>query len=184
MNRLLIGTAVLCASFGVAGAASLNLTYSIAPQGSVFLYNMTLSVDQSTSAWSPGMGWGWITFGDVPNNGTSPLADFTLTSSLPMGPFASLSSSSGGHDGPSWIFDAGFNVTSWVPASATDTLSWSGTSAFNATPGSLQFSELIPSGGATADNFKNMIQAAPEPASFLALGGLIPVFLRKRRARK
>lgn len=184
MRRLLVCALALAALAGSSSAASLNLTYSIAPAGSLWAYNMTLSVDTSVSSWAPGMGWSWITFGDVPNNGTSPLADFSLTSAPPA-PYASLSFSSGGHNGPSWIFDGASNIAYWTPTSAADTISWSGTSSFHATPGSLQFSELLTQSGATNDNFKNMIQSAvPEPASLLVLGGLVPIFLRKRRARK
>ncbi|HVT12715.1 MAG TPA: PEP-CTERM sorting domain-containing protein [Fimbriimonadaceae bacterium] len=166
-------------------AASLNLNYTITPDGSLWQYDMTLSVDTSVSAWAPGMGWSWLTFGDVPNNGTSPLSDFVVTSSFPVGPWGSLSFSSGGHNGPTFLLDPSNNIAYWTPTSASDTLSWSGTSSFQATPGSLQFSELLVTGGATSDNFKDMIQnPVPEPASLLVLGGLIPVFLRKRRARK
>jgi len=182
MNRLLVSALAVAALATVSGAASLDLSYSLAPSGSLWLYDMTLSVDTTSSGWSSGMGWSWIVFGDVPNNETSPLADFAVTSGFPIGPWGQLASSSGGHDGPTLLFDGGGNVVYWVPTSGSDTVSWQGTSAFEATPGSLQFSELDNEGGASLDNFKTMTQV-PEPASLLVLGGLVPFILRRRRAR-
>jgi len=179
--KLLISALALGALAVATNAASLNLFYTCTPDGGMFDYNMTLAVDESSSSWSPGMGWTWTTFGDVPN-ATSPLSDFNLTSAPPS-PYGSLASSSGGHNGPTWLFDASNNVVYWVPATATDTLTWSGTSAFDGrTQGSLQFSELLIEGGATQDNYKDMIvQSAPEPASLLTLGVFVPLVLRRRK---
>ena len=160
------------------GAASLNMDYSMAPDASLWLYTMTLSVDTSSSAWSPGMGWTLVVFGDE-QSASSPLSDFTVTSGFPVGPWDSLASSSGFHNGPTLGFSGGI-LTYWVPTSQSDTITWQGTSAFDATPGSLLFSELIVEGGATQDSFKTMTPV-PEPASLLVLGGLIPVVIRRRR---
>jgi hypothetical protein len=181
MNRTLLVSAVACLSFGAAQGASLNLSYiKSSLGGGMWQYDMTLSVDTSTTGWSPGMGWAWLTFGDSPVSGGSPFNDFVMTSSFPVGPWFGLTFSSGGHNGPT------FNspVVPWVPTASTDTLNWVGKSATNAPTGSLKFSTLIPSGGATAADFKTMTEIVPEPASFLVLGGLVPLFLRKRKARK
>jgi hypothetical protein len=182
MKRLTAATLALGGLVAVSNAASLNLHYSLAPSGSLWDYTMTLSVDESVTGWSSGMGWTWITFGDVAGPGTSPLADFVLTSAPPP-VWDSLSFSSGGHNGPTWLINAG-NVTYWVPTAATDTLTWTGTSSFHATPGSLFFSELLVTGGATRDDFKEMLEVVPEPASAIALLGLLPIAMRRRRARK
>ena len=184
MRRFLLCACAVGGLGAVSGAASLNLSYSLAPSGGLWVYDLTLSVDTSSSGWSAGMGWTWVTFGDVPNNGTSPLSDFAVTSGFPVGPWGSLSFSYGGHNRPTFLFDSANSITYWVPTSASDTVTWSGTSAFHATPGSLQFSELLTQGGATRDEFKDMLEVVPEPASMLILGGLIPMVLRKRRARK
>lgn len=180
MKRLLTVSIFLGGLAVVSTAANLNLDYSLTPSGPDFEYTMTLSVDETTSAWSSGMGWSWITFGDV-STGSSPLADFTLTSA-PPGPWDQLDFSSGGHNGPTWLFGGG-NIVNWVPTSASETLVWTGTSSFEATPGSLFFSELIVAGGASQDIFKEMTPV-PEPASLLVLGLLAPMVMRKRKARK
>ena len=183
MKRLLIGTFVLGGFAAASNAANLNLDYIITPAGALWSYDLTLSVDTSGSAWAPGQGWTWITFGDVAGPGTSPLSDFVLTSSLPVGPWTALSFSSGGHNGPTWLIGT-TGITYWVPAAANETISWTGTSSFHATPGSLFFSELLVQGGASVDNFKEMREVVPEPASMLALASLLPMILRKRRAQK
>lgn len=183
MKRLLMGTFLLGGFAAASNAANLNLDYSIAPVGSLWSYNLTLSVDTSGSAWAPGQGWTWITFGDVAEQGTSPLRDFVLTSGLPVGPFTVLGFASGGHNGPTWLVGAN-GWTYWVPATANETLSWTGTSSFHATPGSLFFSELFVVGGASVDTFKEMRQVVPEPVSMLALASLVPMILRKRRLQK
>lgn len=179
MKRIILSASVLAGLAALSSAASLALCYTATPNGNLYDYTMTLSVDTSQSAWSAGMGWTWITFGDV-NSGTSTLADFTLTSAPPS-PFNQLSFSSGGHNGPTWLFDAN-GIVYWTPTSANDTLTWTGTSANPGAPDTLQFSELMVTGGASADNFKDMeVCPVPEPASLLVLGGLLPIVLRRRR---
>jgi hypothetical protein len=180
MNRLLLASIALGVSAGVASAASLNLSYVKTSLGSLWQYDMTLSVDTSVTGWSSGMGWRWLIFGDVPS-GASPLADFVITSGFPVGPWTGLGSTSGGHNGPSFDFVLDY----WIPSASTDTLHWVGTSATNAAADTLKFSTIAGTvGGATANDFKTMIEVVPEPSSLLVLGGLAPLFLLKRRSRK
>ncbi|MFI5387192.1 MAG: hypothetical protein ACHQ50_13865 [Fimbriimonadales bacterium] len=174
----MLGLVLVSGATSIANAASLNIFYSKAPAGSLWQYTMTLAVDTSSSSWSAGMGWDWLIIGDVPS-GTSPISDFAVTSGFPVGPWTGLTSSGGGHNGPTFAPVTG---AFWVPSSASDTLTWTGTSAFNASPGDLTFSELILEGGATGDNWKPMV-AVPEPASLVILGVLMPIAMRRRRAR-
>ncbi len=172
-------SAVACAQ------ADLDLTYTESSLGGgLFSYDMTLSIDQTNGGFASGMGWTLIIFGDVANGATSPLADFSVTSAYPA-PFGELASSSGGHDGPTWAFDSGGNLVYWDPTLASNTLTWAGTSRYDAsTQGPMYFSELIVQGGAGQDSFKLMQPASsPEPASCLALAGAGAILLR-RRAKK
>ena len=180
MKRLFLASIVFGVSAGFASAASLNINYVKTFLGSVWQYDMTMSIDTSSTGWSAGMGWRWLILGDV-TVGPSPFADFSITSGFPVGPWTGLTSSSGGHNGPT------FNsvLDYWIPNASTDTLHWVGTSSYNAPTGSLKFSTLAGTlGGAEAADFKTMIEIVPEPSSLLLLGGLVPAFLIRRRARK
>lgn len=176
MKKLLFALPVLFVS-GVASAADLKLSYVKTDiGGGLFSYDFTLGVDISASAFVPGSGWGWLIFGDAAFPGPSLMSDFTMTSSFPVGPWTSLSSSSGGHNGPTFA-----NVgDTWNPIADTDTLTWSGTSAWDAPDGELLFSTLITEGGATASNFK-IAQPVPEPTSMIALGAGALALLRRRK---
>ncbi len=180
MRRCLIACLVLGSTASLASAASLNLSYvKTTLGGGVFQYAMTLSVDQSSSPWVAGMGWDWLIFGDVAGPGTSPISDFTLTSGLPVGPWNELASSGGAHNGPTF---APVTTAYWIPGTASDTLSWVGTSSYDAPDNSMTFSELFITGDASADNFKIMtVNAVPEPCSLIALGGSALLLLRRRR---
>lgn len=175
----LLGVFALC---GIAGAqADLYMNYVETPVGGgLFSYDITLGVDQSGGALMPGMGWSWIIWGDVAN-ATSPLNDWAQTSPIPA-PFENISGTFGYHNGPTWIAGAGNNIVYWQPNSPTDTLTWSGTSAYDAsTQGPIYFSELLPEGGAGQDTFK-LMNAVPEPAPWLALGvGALGLLVRRRR---
>jgi hypothetical protein len=167
-------------AIGAANAASLKLSYTKTVVGALYQYDMTLSVDTSASAWTPGMGWGWLIFGDVANNTTSPLAGFQMITTFPVGPWTSLSSSSGGHNGPTFA-PVG---NQWIPTAASDTLFWSGTHSFNAPDNTLTFSTLSVGGGATAPSFKIMTtNPVPEPISMISLASGAAMLLRRRRNR-
>jgi hypothetical protein len=149
----LIGGLVAAAS--TAQAQSLDMCYQVTDLGGgLYQYDFELTPD---AGWAPGMGWRWLIFGDEPGTccggtGVSPLADFQEDpASFPVGPWTGVGRSSGGHNGP----DMQHVLDYWIPASATETLRWSGTSSNNLRPGELLFSTLAGTqGGAVAADFK------------------------------
>lgn len=183
MKHLLLTAMVAVVGVSAASANVLDLNYSVTPNGGLYDYSFTLSVDPGTTI-GGGQGWSWITFGDEVSS-ASPFADFVLTSSNP-GPFSGgLSFSYGYHNGPTWLNNSTNNIVYWTPTSMSDTLTWTGTSASYLPQGQLLYSELIGNGGAPTDNWAVATQqAVPAPSGIIALTiGLAGLAFMKFRAR-
>jgi hypothetical protein len=141
--------AVMAACAGTASATPLRLDYCVDASGGLFQYTFTLTMDNNDGSWVAGQGWDWFIFGDG-NGMPSALTNFTMTSAIP-GPWNQLTSSGGGHNGPTFGPVTG---AFWVPNAVGDSLTWSGTSnAFLDEP-AMFFSTLIPQGGAVIANFE------------------------------
>jgi hypothetical protein len=140
--------------------------YLIPPKdlgGGLYEYDFSLRVNTNPQTWVPGQGYGGLIFGDVPSaNAPSPLADFTMTSSIP-GPWTGLGSASGYHNGPSFrpSTDGSLNPILWTPTSTADRLNWTGTSHTNTT--TLFWSTGFTSNGATPAEFTPVV-IVPEPS--------------------
>ncbi len=161
-----------------AGAAAQNnplkLEYCTQPGGLGTVYTFKLTLDNHDNSWVAGQGWGWIMFGDIINpTGTPPIYslinDFVADPSYwPAGPFDSLTSAGGYHNGPTlgpiivpdpdhpdpndplhWIWVA------WYPAAVGDSITWGGTSATLVPDGQMQWSALVVHGGASGIEFAN-----------------------------
>ncbi len=187
MNRAtlrLAALALLLGSLRQASASPLTLDYSVEPTaGGKYEYDFSLLLDDHDQSWKPGQGFDWLVFGDAQST-SSRIQDFTLTSSLPVGPWTSLGWTSGFHNGPT--FEPPTNAY-WVPTAVDDELSWSGLSATDLGQGQLLFSTLVYSNSAVAPDFQVANEVAtPEPATLTLLGsallGLGVVHLRRRRA--
>ena len=182
MKKLLLASILSIAGVAIASANVLDLNYSVTPSGGLFDYSFTLSIDPSYSL-NAGDAWSWLIFGDEAS-ATSPIADFSLTSA-PPGPFTGgVFSSSGAHNGPTFLFDSSNNIVYWAPTSQSDTLTWTGTSATELTQGQLLYSELLSQNSAPTDSFAVATQAVPAPAGLIALTiGLAGLALLKSRVR-
>jgi hypothetical protein len=174
MVLLLLGFSTATVSM----ASPLTLDYSVNNVGpGLYHYSFDLIMDNHDSSWAPGQGWSWITFGDA-LSASSPLTGFTLDNNiLPVGPFARLDFSSGGHNGPTWLLDISNQLTYWTPASIGETLNWSGTSTANLLQGDLLFSTLLNNNGANQANFEiaNRIDnpnVVPEPSTLWIVGNI------------
>ena len=151
MNRLGIALGMLCAA-GVAGATPLELHYTVTDQGNgTYLYNFTLTNTNADGSWFAGQNFDWIIWGDVPNNGTSPLSNWIGdVSSLSGTNWADdgFSYSGGGHNGPT-LLDVGPPPPPFIgfaPTAVGDSVTWSGTSTANLGEGQMQWSNLIGTG--------------------------------------
>lgn len=134
---------------GSLSAVPIKLEYTVTGSGP-YTYNFTMTLDNNDSTWTAGsnQGWTWLIFGDA--NGTaSPLTAWTLTSVVPQ-PWTGMSSSGGGHNGPTFSPVTGVY---WVPTALNETRTWSGTSTANLTQGQMLWSTLIVQNGAVAANF-------------------------------
>ncbi|MCC6661560.1 MAG: hypothetical protein IT437_11820 [Phycisphaerales bacterium] len=153
MKSTCIGVAALLAAAGAAIAQpQIDMKYTVTDiGGGQFAYNFTLAPNAN---WAAGMGWRWLIFGDEPctgctppGTGTSPLTNFVMTSAFPVGPWTGLSSSGGGHNGPTFSGVLDY----WIPATGTEALTWSGQSDANLQQGQMRWSTLAGTlGGATA----------------------------------
>jgi hypothetical protein len=184
MKQFLVIIFVLFNLTGIAHSSPLRLDYSVDNSaGGLFNYEFSLTLDNNDNSWSAGQGWGWFVFGDAQNT-QSPLTDFEIDSSdFPVGPWTSLTTSSGGHNGPT------FNEVStpWVPTSIGEILTWSGTSTANLAQGELLFSTLFPSNGAEPASFEvaNRLASVPIPAAMWLFGsGVIGLIGMRKRSPK
>jgi hypothetical protein len=148
--RLMLGAAALLAVAGGVHAQPISMDYCVQPiGGGMYEYTFTLKLDNLTGTWAPGMGWGWVIFGDARR--VPPLTNVAMNpSQWPVGPWTSLSSSGGGHNGPTLAPV----LNRWIPTAVGESLTWTATStAFIDEPG-LTFSTLSHEGGAQAANWK------------------------------
>jgi len=168
---------------GIVNATPLKLDYSVNDiGGGLYNYDFSLVLDNNDSSWSSGQGWRWFIFGDAPSGETTPLTNFTMDSGdLPVGPWTSLNSTSGGHNGPTFSDVLDY----WIPLSIGETLSWSGTSTANLFQGELLFSTLAGTlNGAIAANFEVATRVSPVPvpaAAWLFGSALLGFFGFSRR---
>lgn len=169
-------------------ALELRMDYAVtALGGGQFQYDFALVMDNHNSTWTPGQGWTWIIFGDATFGNTSPLTGFIgNVGSLPSG-FTGFTDSSGGHNGPTLSPVVGNH---WIPTAVGQRITWSGTSTADLQQGSLLFSTLQNTGGATLANFvvanrvASINPTVPEPASLAlwSLGALgCAVWARRRQ---
>ncbi len=156
-SRILI-PAIATAIAGTASTATaqgLEMCYTqVDLGGGLFEYEFSVTPD---AGWVSGMGWRWFIFGDEPgtgNGGTgiSPIKDFTMDpAQFPIGPWVSLTSSGGGHNGPTF---AGV-LDYWIPRDGSETLTWKGESIGRVAPGEMLFSTIAGTiGGALAATFQ------------------------------
>jgi hypothetical protein len=181
--------AAACTLFvaGSAMATPLRMDYSTAEisPGS-YQYNFLLTLDDHDNSWKPSQSFGWLVFGD--GRFASTLPDFKVDpKSLPVGPWASTSRTTGGHNGPNFAFV----LNTWLPTSVGDSLQWSGTSSFDVAEGDLLFSTLFGANNPVLADFEIAHKDlgatpsdVPEPASFalLALGAGALAAVRRPRA--
>ncbi|MEX2219842.1 MAG: hypothetical protein WD749_13910 [Phycisphaerales bacterium] len=149
--KLAISAAALFAAVGAAEAATpLRLEYRIEAMGAgVYKYHFQLILDNNNGGWVSGNGWDWFIFGD--GRRVSPMANIQMDpSQFPIGPWTSLTSSGGGHNGPT--FNPVTNAF-WIPNAVGDSLSWNCTSTEYLDQGRILFSTLQHVGGAQAANF-------------------------------
>ena len=148
MKKMLSLFAALAVS-GAAQAQFLEMEYCYEQNASGgFDYEFTVHTD---AGWVAGMGWRWFIFGDAQST-ASPFIDFVIDpASLPVGPWTSLSSSGGFHNGPTFSFVLDY----WIPSSGTETLTWKGTSFVALDEPNMLFSTIAGQiGGAGPNDFK------------------------------
>ena len=121
-----------------------------------YQYTFTISTD---AGWAPGMGWAWLIFGDEPGTGLGgtgiePMPDFVVDpASFPVGPWEKIQGTGGGHNGRTFAKLNGAVLDPWMPASASETLTWTGTSSFLVPTGGMLISTLSATGGAAPASF-------------------------------
>ncbi|UYV13665.1 MAG: hypothetical protein NCW75_05120 [Phycisphaera sp.] len=130
-------------------AQGLTLEYTVEDLGGTFEYEFFLNTD---GGWASGMGWRWFIWGDCVGPCTSPLTDWVGDpGSLPVGPWTGYSSSSGGHNGPTFSGVLDY----WIPADGSEELTWKGTSSADLAQGELLFSTIAGTvGGAQAADYQ------------------------------
>ena len=154
-KQLQCGVGLFLAACGAAVAQpQIDLSYCVTEVSpGLYEYQFTLKPNEN---WQAGMAWRWLIFGDEPGtccggSGISPLTNWNGSSTVfPVGPWTSFSSSGGGHNGPTFASVLEY----WTPQSATETLTWSGTSTANLGQGQMKWSTLAGTlGGAIAANW-------------------------------
>ena len=128
-------------------ATPLKLEYSTSPTATgLYEYHFILTLDNHDNSFVLGQDWDWLLFGDLPASYTSPLADFQMTSAVPL-PWTSLkfSDSSGVPHADNVPTFLDHPNPGWTPVLG-DQLTWSGTSATYLRDGQLLFSTLDGSG--------------------------------------
>ena len=143
-TRLLLTFFLLAAAWGNATPLRLDYTKSWSANGIVY-YTFTLALENADQSWVPGQGFGWLIFGDSPSLGGSPFNDFTLDGGiLGIGPWNTITTSSGSHNGPT----LGPVTDFWIPNNVGDFLTWHGYSTSNVADGALFFSTFFTQDGA------------------------------------
>lgn len=136
--RLLLLSAVLFGA-GSLSAVPLTMTYRVTDLGGgSYQYDFRVVCDNNDNTYASGQGWGWLIFGDS-STSPAPLTNWQISSGqLPVGPWTGMSSSSGGHNGPtfSYVLDA------WIPTGIGDSIQWTGTSTANLAQGQLLWSTI------------------------------------------
>lgn len=187
MNRLIrmVCLAVLLTTAGEVQAGVLSLNYSTASVGGgLYRYDFTLILSNQSGTYVSGQNFNVIIFGDA-LNATSPIADFVPISSSFPNPDMVYATTSGEHNGPTYIDFVDVLNGGWIPTGVNDFVTWSGTSQNNVTSG-LLFSNLRGTGErANFDNANFVVSAVPEPASMVVWGiGTLGMGLVVRRRKK
>jgi len=141
-------------------ATPLRLDYSKSWSASgIVYYTFTLALENTDESWVPGQSWGWLIFGDSPSLGGSPFNDFTMTGGIMgVGPWNSVTTSSGAHNGPT----LGPAVEMWMPTSVGEFLTWQGYSTSNVPDGAMFFSTFFTGGGAVGADFQAATNLFPD----------------------
>ncbi len=178
-RKMLLSLAATLALPLAAQASPITLNYSITGNTS-YTYEFTLKLDNHDSSWAAGQNFNWFIFGD--SLAGTPLTNFVGDpSSLPIGPFTSYTTSSGGHNGPTFLDYVNGSFTGWVPNAVGDTLHWKGTSTASLGQGQLLWSNLA--GNGRNANFEvGVLNAVPEPETYgMLLAGLALLGVAARR---
>ena len=149
--RAFVAIFALAVLFSAAAqAVPITLYYQVSGTGP-YTYNFTLVLDNNDSSWTAAsnQGWGWVIFGDAVS-AASPLTSYTHTSGFPVGPFTGISSSGGGHNGPTFTPVTG---VFWAPTALNQQLTWTGTSTADLAQGQMLWSTLQLQNGAVAANW-------------------------------
>ncbi len=155
MFRMGMIGAIAMALPAAASAQSLHLDYTVTELGGgLYMYDFALT---PCEGWEAGMGWRGLIWGDCASCPT-PLTDFAGDMrSLPVGPWIDYGTATGAHAGAMFEDPGAF----WVPASADETLVWSGISTADLAHGDLLFSAMEGTGGAMAVSYKVAVRDGP-----------------------
>lgn len=167
-----------------AWATPLAMEYTKTSVGAgLYQYDFSLTLDNHDGSWNAGQQWDWIVFGD--NLG------WTWNTLSFSAPISTVTTSSGGHNGPTLALASNSVVLpGWQPLAIGDEITWSGTSSLNVADGLMKWSSLVVGGGAANVYFEQAWRAGtapsasvPEPSA-LALAGLALAGLALTRGRR
>ncbi|WP_229211680.1 MULTISPECIES: PEP-CTERM sorting domain-containing protein [unclassified Duganella] len=180
-RKMLLSLAATLALPLAAQASPITLNYSITGS-TTYTYEFTLTLDNHDSSWAAGQNFNWFIFGDGHAGTPTPLTNFVGDpSSLPIGPFTSYNTSSGGHNGPTLLDYSNGSYTGWVPSAVGDALHWKGTSTASLGQGQLLWSNLA-GNGHNASFEVGVLNAVPEPETYgMLLAGLALLGVAARR---